>query len=177
MATPPTFSTGAVLTAAQMNSVGLWLVKSQTVGSGVSSVTVTGAFNADYENYRIIISGVDCASGGFVWYTQLGGVASNYYGSLYIDAYTGASTTTFRTNAGISLPIGVQDLDNTTVCLDVLRPYVNTVTTLNGNHYGGGYSGWVGGAHAANASHTSINFYLGSGTMTGGTIKIYGYRN
>jgi hypothetical protein len=42
MATPPDFSSGAVLTAAQMNSVGLWLVKTQTVGTAVSSVAVTG---------------------------------------------------------------------------------------------------------------------------------------
>ena len=175
--TYPVFASGDVLNASDMNGVGLWLVKSQTVGSGVSSVTVTGAFSADYDNYRIVFSGIDCGTGGFIWYLQLGGVASNYYGSCYIDAYTGASTTTFRTNAGISLPVGVQDTDNTSLSLDVLRPYLSTVTTINGNHYGGGYSGWVGGAHAANTSHTSFNFYLGSGTMTGGTIKVYGYRN
>jgi hypothetical protein len=46
MATPPDFSSGAVLTAAQMNSVGLWLVKTQTVGTTVSSVAVTGDENA-----------------------------------------------------------------------------------------------------------------------------------
>ena len=57
MATPPTFSSGAVLTAAQMNSVGMWLVKTQTVGTAVSSVTVTGAFSADYDNYLILMSG------------------------------------------------------------------------------------------------------------------------
>jgi hypothetical protein len=57
MATPPDFTTGAVLTAAQMNAVGLWLVKTQTVGSAVPDVTVTDAFSADYDNYKILYTG------------------------------------------------------------------------------------------------------------------------
>ena len=50
MATPPTFSSGSVLTAAQMNAVGLWLVKTQTVGTAVSSVSVTDVFSSNYDN-------------------------------------------------------------------------------------------------------------------------------
>jgi len=38
----PVFASGDVLNASDMNGVGLWLVKTQAVGSGVASVTVTG---------------------------------------------------------------------------------------------------------------------------------------
>ena len=55
--TYPTFTNGQVLPASDLNAIGLWLVKSQTVGTGVSSVTVSNAFSADFDNYRIIYSG------------------------------------------------------------------------------------------------------------------------
>ena len=52
------YSPGDVLTAADLNeSSGLVLVKTQTVGSGVSSVTVTGAFSATFDNYLITDNG------------------------------------------------------------------------------------------------------------------------
>ncbi len=48
--TYPSFSAGDILTAADMNAVGLWLVKTQTVGTAVASVTVTDAFSSTYDN-------------------------------------------------------------------------------------------------------------------------------
>ena len=53
----PDFAPGDVLTAADMDAVGLWLVKTQTVGTGVSSVTVTGAFSSTYDNYFVTYTG------------------------------------------------------------------------------------------------------------------------
>jgi hypothetical protein len=56
-----TFTTGEVLTAADTNTYlansGLVYVASTTVGTGVSSVTVSSAFNSTYDNYKIIYSG------------------------------------------------------------------------------------------------------------------------
>lgn len=177
MATPPTFTTGAILTAAQMNTIGLFLVKTQTVGSAVTSVTVTSCFSADYDNYRVVISGVDFSSTAISWQLRVGGATADYYGSSYYDLYTGAGTGTLRTNAGGSLYFGVSDGDNASATFDVCRPYLTTITTFQGNFYGSGYSGWASGSHAANTSHTSLTLIAPSGTMTGGTIKIYGYRN
>ena len=54
-----TFTTGEVLTAADTNTYlansGLVLVKSQTIGTGVASVTISDAFSTTYDNYRITI--------------------------------------------------------------------------------------------------------------------------
>ena len=36
---------------------GLTLIKTQTIGSGVSSITVTDAFSSTYDNYKITITG------------------------------------------------------------------------------------------------------------------------
>ena len=52
------YSSGDVLTAADLNqSSGLVLVKTQTIGSGVSSVTVSDAFSSTFDHYLITASG------------------------------------------------------------------------------------------------------------------------
>lgn len=58
MATPPDFSVGQVLTAAQMNAVGLWLISSGT-SSGTTAYNYDGVFTSDYENYRIVLSAIE----------------------------------------------------------------------------------------------------------------------
>ena len=177
MATPPTFTNGTALDASSLSAVGLWLVKAQTVGTGVSSVTVSNAFSADYADYRIVISGVDFSTSGISWQLQVGSANANYYGSSYYDLYTGATTGTVRTNNGTALYFGVSDIDNASAAMDISRPHLSTQTNFHGNFYGSGFSGWASGSHAANTSHTSFTLIAPAGTMTGGTIRVYGYRN
>lgn len=50
MATPPDFTPGAVLTAAQMDLIGLWRI------NGGSSMSYDNVFTTDYRNYRINFS-------------------------------------------------------------------------------------------------------------------------
>lgn len=50
MATPPTFTVGQVLTAAQMNAVGMWKV-AETSFSNSSGVEIQNCFSSDYRNY------------------------------------------------------------------------------------------------------------------------------
>ena len=60
----PTYTAGEILTSADMNDVstlgnyqGLFHIKTQTIGTAVSSVTVTGAFSSDFDNYLITVTG------------------------------------------------------------------------------------------------------------------------
>ena len=78
MATPPVFVSGAILTAAQMNAVGLWLIKTQTIGSAVSSVSITDVFSSDYDNYLIKITGMT-ASAQADTTMQLAGITTGVY--------------------------------------------------------------------------------------------------
>jgi hypothetical protein len=57
---------------------GLRLVKKQTIGNGVSSVNVTGAFSATYDNYKILISG-GVGSTGTDLQLSLDGITTGYY--------------------------------------------------------------------------------------------------
>jgi hypothetical protein len=94
MATPPDFTAGQVLTAAQMNQIGLWLVKTQTIGTAVSSVTVTGAFTADYHSYLIRVIG-GTASTSLTLNLTLGSTVTGYYYGGSTGTYAGGAPASF----------------------------------------------------------------------------------
>jgi hypothetical protein len=178
MATPPTFTSGAVLTAAQMNSVGLWLVKTQVVGSAVSSVAVTSAFSADYDSYRIIYSGGSQSSAGEMRMTlgATGGVV--YYSSIIYATWAGATGGTGGNgiaywNVGSGRPAG------NSVCIDIHRPNNTDETWFNGSYVGidaGSVGGSANGFLNNTTSYTGFTFTPSAGTLTGGTIYVYGYK-
>jgi len=178
--TYPTFNAGQVLTAAEMNSVGLWLVKTQTIGTAVSSVTVTGAFSADYDNYKIIISG-GVASVGTSIGLRLSASATGYYGGLIYGAYSGVTVSFLGTNNGASFSFaGVGTTNSLTGNIEVLNPFASKTTGISNPYIDSstaGAAGFHSGFHNSATSHTAFTILVGAGTITGGTIKVYGYRN
>jgi hypothetical protein len=177
----PDFSPGEVLTAAAMDSISGWLVKTQTVGSGVSSVTVTGAFSADYQNYKILYTGgTNSTDTGMN--LALGASATGYYSGTVLIAYASGSLSQLNSNnatvwqnAGAAL-IGGAFLD-----VDLYRPFdaLNTALVINSRPdlRTGGAASIGGGYHNVASSFTAFTVTPGSGTLTGGTIRVYGYRN
>jgi hypothetical protein len=182
MATPPSFTAGSVLTAAQMNSVGLWLVKTQTIGSAVSSVTVTGAFSADYDNYKIIVSGGVASGNGPIRFNFDGNTAD--YHSVLIFGSTGAGigNATALGTGSIAYwdQMGYASTNAITMNMEVLAPFLTKTSAFSSYNIptvAGSNSGPAQGFHNSATSFTGFRLALGSGTMTGGTIRVYGYRN
>jgi hypothetical protein len=176
MATPPDFVAGQVLTAAQMNQVGLWLVKSETIGSAVASVTVTDAFSADYDNYLITINGGTGSTSADIT-LRFGAVTTGYYWNLSGSAWNNTPVTaggnnesyirycgTIDTTTGYSSEIGVQS------------PFLTKQTVANSRVAltSGGYT--MVGMLNTSTSYTSFIIEPSTGTITGGTIRVYGYR-
>jgi len=155
---------------------GLRLIKKQTVGAGVTSVTVTGAFSATYDNYRIVIGGVDCSGIANVR-MQLGSTSNEHYGSLFYDAYDGSDTAYTRSANAANFTVSLGGTsDDTSVSMDVNSPFLAKRTTVHGTYDSFKYSGWFGGAVNTTTSYTAFNILLtGGSTMTGGTISVYGY--
>ena len=50
---------------------GLVLIKTETIGTTVSSVTVTSAFSATYDNYKIIVAGGSGTVTGDFYYQMI----------------------------------------------------------------------------------------------------------
>jgi hypothetical protein len=175
----PTFSSGEVLRAQDMNAVGLWLVKTVTVGAGVTSVPVTGAFSSDYNNYRVEIGNVDASSAGAFVYITFGSQINSQYGSISFDNFNGVSSGVTRQNNTGLIEIGVTGTNNdTSSCFDIQSPNLASATNLSGTYNGGGWSGYFGGLVNTITQYTSFTISVQSpATLTGGTIRVYGYRN
>jgi hypothetical protein len=173
----PDFSPGEVLTAAAMDSIGLWLVKTQTIGTSVASVTVTGAFSADYENYLVqIVGGV--ASTEVALTMALTGSATGYYGGLMVVAYSGGAVSGGGVNNQASWTYaGTANTTGIAMNATLLGPFLTKNTVIQAGYAApsGTAAGVFNGYHASAASYTG--FTLGvAGTLTGGTIRVYGYR-
>lgn len=171
----PVFTTGEVLTAANMNQVGLWLVKSQTVGSGVSSVTVTGAFSADYDNYRIIYANATGSSIDWLNMTLNGASGVSYtWGHYFIQiGVTTGSTTSAGATSWRTAVMG----NRFQVVIDVCSPFLTARTTFTSSGGGEVYFSTGGGMNTDLTSSTGFTLTPATGTLTGGTIRVYGLRN
>jgi hypothetical protein len=171
-------ATGMKWAAAAGGSSGLTLVSTTSVGSGVSSVTVSSAFSATYDNYFIQIASVDGSGSGQDLYLTFGATTTNYYSSTYFDRATTGTSSTSRVSNGASIVIGTTDTnDDTTSTIWVKSPNLTKATTVNGLFNAGQFSGWYGGQLANSTSYTAFTIAPSSGTLTGGTIKVYGYQN
>ena len=79
------------------NPQGLTFIKSVTIGSGVSSVTVSGVFSADFQNYKILIDVAD-STGDTAFHFQIGAATAGYYGGHYAYRFNGATYNNFSNN-------------------------------------------------------------------------------
>jgi len=177
MAVPPVFVAGQVLTAAQMNKVGLWLIKSQTIGTTVSSVTVSDVFSSDFDNYKIIVKGGTVSADCNLLMT-LGSTTTGYYwagnGLLYAaTTLNGGSVNGSSWFAGYGRTAGLSSM------LDLCNPYLSDesyFTTSSAQMATNGGAIYVGGYLNNTTSYTAFTITTSTGTMTGGTIDVYGYR-
>jgi hypothetical protein len=178
--TYPVFASGDVLNAADMNGVGLWLVKSQTIGTGVSSVTVTDAFSSQYTNYKILVAGGSSTTDNSIS-MRLGSTTANYYYAMVYGNYTGGSAVANVNNGAGWTFAGTNSANGNNVNLDIIRPFESARTAISGLYVGpwtGGVNGAFGGFLNDASSYTAFTLTAGGGgTMTGGVIYVYGYRN
>ena len=180
--TYPVFASGDVLNASDMNGVGLWLVKSQAVGTGVGSVTVTGAFSADYDNYKVFYSG-GSGSTGHVMLVQLklggGGVAgTSYFSGMSGATYSNSPVTVGLANvSSVTYGGGGEATGFTAVDMTIIDPFKTVFTKFSNSVWFATYAATNTAVHAELTSYTDLVLTPSSGTLTGGTVRIYGYRN
>jgi len=158
---------------------GLQLVKAQTVGSGVASVTVTDAFSAEWDNYRVLyIGGTQSADSNID--LQLAGSSSGYNSVLLYTSSTSSSPQAASVNSGNSWNWvgGAASGQSSHMEVDLLGPFLSSYTKMRlGAYQNSNFYGTCNGEHRVASSYTGITLYAASGTFTGGTIRVYGYRN
>jgi hypothetical protein len=177
----PDFAPGEVLTAAAMDSIGLWRVGGGTFsGVGTGGQTFS-AFTADYDNYQIIFSDTfgNGAPAGFVFRLSAGATPSTT-GYSWAGNYSSYATSPVQTNFGQSngTNIYIGDISSgytmgVTMTLQAPRLAQWTMLRWEGTFQDNNVQG--NGVHKVNTSYDSFWIAPLSGTLTG-KYDIYGYR-
>jgi hypothetical protein len=150
-----------------------------TIGSAVSSVTVAGAFSATYDAYKIIVTGGVSSVADRVVNLQLSGSTTAYYYSyIYASYTTGTPLAVVGSNVSSINYVGLADGTNgISVNVDVMNPFLAKNTTFMSSTQAPSIAGGTNGVHINTGSYTGFVLTPQSGTLTGGTIRIYGYNN
>jgi hypothetical protein len=168
-------------TVALTSDFALTLVKSQTVGTGVSVVDVTSCFTSDFDNYKITYtggtsSGLNSISSQFL----VGSTpdATNYYGGVAFINVGAGNWQLGVNNGGASWTCGWARGTDTGFSFDCHNVFQAKPTTCIGMfvRLDNGQVGHTTIQHAVGTSYNGIRFTPTGGTLTGGTIAVYGYR-
>lgn len=194
-----TFTTGEVLTASDTNTylanAGLVLITSGitvssaggtaatlnngtvTIGSGNTSVTLSGAFSATYDNYRIMVTGVTCSANQPNFQLTLGSAATGYSWGGFEIGYGVGTLAASATTVGTYFYIG--NFGNATSMssqVDLYRPFLSENTNCIVSAASTAWSVTNNGYLNNSTSYTAFTIKPSSGTITGGTVRVYGYR-
>jgi hypothetical protein len=156
---------------------GLTFISSTTVGSAVSSVTVSNCFSSTYTNYRVIISNIDASLGDQVMGFQLGNSTASYYSATRFASYLGGTTEANRNNQNSAYLFSTETANDTNGSFDIFCPFLATRTTWAGIAFTYAYTTIFGGLHTVETSYSGFTLLNLNGTFTGGTIRVYGYQN
>lgn len=179
-----TFTDSTTLPASDINTYlnngGLVYVSSTTIGSGVTSVTVSNAFSATYDSYRVTIVGAAFSTSNNAVAVRLGSSttrADYYWGGFNVTLSSGVLASESANGTAEGLRIGYTSTNATSFSFDIHGPYLTIRTNYNATGFGeGNYVGNHSGYDNTATSYTDLVFRPGSGIVTGGTITVYGYR-
>jgi hypothetical protein len=164
---------------------GLRQIKKQTIGTSVSSVTVTGAFSSTYEAYKIVLANVTMSS--TVATTALlckmhdgtNPANSNYQmGLARMDIAAGTVGGSTIQNGTAGVVVGRATGDKFGGTFELVNPFTAThtvFTDLSAVNVSTGYMYKGAGMHQTSTSYSGFQIIVDAGTLTGGTIYVYGY--
>jgi hypothetical protein len=147
-----------------------------TVGTAVSSVTVSGCFSSTYDAYEIVYTNGISSNTDVLYLTLSGNTGANYYsagaqntsGSATYNGIGNAATTRFYLSTCTAQGFGLT--------WTVHNAFLAKQTFGRCNFVSDYSSGWTGHVNNNPISSTGFTFLPGAGTLTGGTIIVYGYR-
>lgn len=171
-ATAPEWATPA-------SGAGLTFIKSQTVGTSVSSVAVTSAFSASYDNYLITFTGGAGSASGNDLSIQFGATTSGYAWSGFYQSTTSSTITGFATNSASNIALGTMSGEGAAIEIFVTNPFLSRRTSVASRGtplISGDFRVDYAGRLDNSTSYTDFTI-LTANTMTGGTIRVYGYQN
>lgn len=158
----------------------LTLISTTTIGSAVSSVAVSNVFSSTYDNYKITVNGGANSAANYLL-MQLGSTTANYYSGGQYTSWGGTIAHVSQSNVS-SWRVGDANSNSLIANIELFNPnlarrtqYSSMIATVDNTGNGGSFY-WAGFQDSA-TQFTGFTILPGSGTMTGGTIRVYGYSN
>lgn len=188
MPTPPTFVTGQVLTAAQMNTIGLHLIATRSV-SNSNQMVFDNVFTSDYLNYLVIFSvSASATTQSIRWQERVNGSnAVTSYSSVGQGYYLSAGTPYANLIGEQNNSDGVVGIFDGTSgsqghCIfEIHSPATSAYTSTTGRwSFAAGntgiYHGVIGSNHYVSTVYDGFRLFVNVGSFTA-TGRLYGYRN
>ena len=179
----PDFSPGEVLTAAAMDSIGLWRVSTGSF-SNVGSFDITG-FTSTYKNFRVIMNiGRVSGSGGVVVTIRARNAsteyATGYFGAGFRAIFNGTSTVFAAENNGASFqtaPVSTNDAFGPTQMEISGMNTTSQMFAVTGQAYDFANSGGLTFGYQNVTRTISLDrLRVSCATNISGDWKVYGYR-
>lgn len=156
---------------------GLTLISSTTIGSAVASVTVSSVFSSTYDAYKIVVSGGAASVVNSNLDLKLGSTTTNYYQGQNGAIYSTAASAPAAINNGAAFTVGFGQTDGLNTNMEIINPFLAKRTFVNGSLISTVNARNFSGFQDSNTSFTEFTITPSSGTLTGGTIRVYGYAN
>lgn len=180
----PVFASGDVLTAADMNAVGLWLVKTQTLSG--TSTQINDCFSSNYQSYKVVFSNLTFSTESLMTLRLVAGTTPNQTNNYYASGLQvtpggvvtgiGAGPATYWHTAISASPVAGGTV------LDIHNPNLTAATSFSGQgtdtRTNGAPHRTTGGFFDGTTSFAGLWVStLNGGYTLGGTVRVYGYRN
>ena len=158
---------------------GLTLVSATTIGTTVASVTVSSAFSATYNAYKIIVTGGVGSISAVLALSFPSNTTDYYYGAIGAT-WAGSSANANGNNVSNFARFGYMTANTLYGTCELFNPFATKNTLFLGAFIApvtGGDGQYTTGYLNNSNSISSFTITPASGTMTGGEVRVYGYTN
>ena len=167
------------------SSPGLNFISSTTIGTTVASVSVNDCFSATYKNYKIVFTTPVLSTAGETLRIRMRVSGADASGSVYKylmkQVYAGGFDELSSTGATEFIVHRYTRADGIYESMEMYNPFATNYTGLYNTSFTPNYNVTEGAFTYASTnvttSYTGFTVYPSAGTMTGGTIKVYGYKD
>lgn len=178
----PVFTTGEVLTAANMNQVGMWRLGEFSITNATSG-SIDSVFTTNYENYLVVWELTNSSTNAdnvFIKLRKSGTPSSTGYFNQWIYSTSIGSPLNANATNEARFTIGYAGNRRASGTLTIFLPRVSGTTAFTWQ--GGGTSnGGTGLVASGQGVHTVSDVYDGfqveTATNVTGKFRVYGYRN
>lgn len=154
-----------------------------TVGSAVTTFSVDNCFSSSYNVYKVIMNG-GTNSANCDYQIQLLGITTAIYSINLVYMTNGSSAVNGHNQTAVDAwnYVGGGTPQNTHMSCEIFSPNAAKVKTIIAPYFfptsGGGVGYYQGGGICDSTTQaTGMKIRVSSGTTTGSTLRVYGYRN